>query len=132
MKIDLGAKPEKPSTISAKPSNKPYYPSLHVGNIAGVEGLPSGEFDFTGRGRVVHKSVTERDGKKQYSCEIEVQHITPTGGAGGDEEGGLDKALEEIASKKTKKSMKKIEKDEEANDPEDAADGGKDEATEGE
>lgn len=126
-KIDFGAKPEKPAMVmDAKKEPTVFYPTLHVGNIEGVADLPSGEFDFTGRGKVVHKSVSERNGKKSYSCEIEVHHMTPTKADGSEDEGGLDKALEDIESQKTGKSTKDIEADED----EDAADMGADEATE--
>jgi hypothetical protein len=111
MKIDLGKKPMD-TPIPAGPdkkSSKVFYPSLHIGDIEGLDKLPSGEFNFTGRGKVVHKSVTERNGKKSCSCEIEVMHLSPEGS---DEEDGLDKELEKIASKKTGKSMKQIEDEE--------------------
>lgn len=77
--IDLGSKPGKEmSAAKPSPAKEVYYPSIHVRDAEGLEDLPDGEFTFTGKGKVVSYTETERDGKETCSCEIEIHSIKPS------------------------------------------------------
>ncbi len=78
--IDLGktSGTGSPEVKSPTDSKKPYYPSVYITDIDGADDLPTGEFEFHAKGKVVSKSTRESaDGKKTTSIEIEVHKITP-------------------------------------------------------
>jgi hypothetical protein len=92
--MDLGTSIEKTESPmgEANGKGKKYYPSIHISNVKGLEDLPDGEFEFTGKGRVV--SMTHNKKAGTCSCEIEVMDLE----AGevteeADLEDSLDKAL---------------------------------------
>lgn len=93
---------EKPASKSSKKGEKRInYPTLY---LSGVNlGVGTGEFEFSGKGKVVSVSERTRDGKTEYSCEIEVHAMSVDGGEASKED-GLEGALKDIASKKTKSS----------------------------
>lgn len=99
--IDLGRESDCSPCCDVKESSsgkKIYYPTLYISGVKGLD-LSTGEITFTAKGKVVSVSEREsnRDGKvsEEYSCEIEV-HAISTDGA----KGGLDSAMDKIASKK--------------------------------
>ncbi len=77
---------------------KKSYPTLYISGVKGLD-LSTGEITFTAKGKVVSVSEreTDRDGKtsEEYSCEIEVHSMSTDA-----EKGGLDSAMDKIASKK--------------------------------
>lgn len=99
--INLGRKPSEPSALSAKePESKEYFPSIYLSESSKeVNGLPEGEFSFSGKGKVVSRTESTTNGKTRYSCEIEIHEITPEGKAK-DSDKSLDDSLTEIESKK--------------------------------
>jgi hypothetical protein len=106
--IDLGKKPEpccdSPKTDSKAP--KVYYPSLYVSGIDALDGLPDGEFTFTGKGKVVSKTESTRDGKKTCSCDIEIHAIKPDGKAKEPTAAeGLDAALSDAENPEEEMAM---------------------------
>jgi len=101
--IDLGVTPQDSGLAQAKESAQkpqPSYPSFHARNVAALHDLPEGKFHFHAVGRVVSKTKTTRNGKDEYSHEVEVHSITPKSGKKDKDEGGLDKALNDIEKKK--------------------------------
>ncbi len=111
--IDLGSSPDDPEEVSegdTKGPSKTYYPSLYVSDVDSLDEIPDTgtEFEFTAKGTVVSKTISERDGEKCCSFEIEVQQITPTGSKVSakqeDASDGLDKAMDDVVEKKSKKS----------------------------
>jgi len=107
--IDLGkeyGKTEMMAKTKAEP--KVDYPTLYVSGVDKLE-LPDGEFDFSGRGKVVSKTESTRDGKTTCSYEIQVMGIEPEGAAEGKDknetsevEGDerLDKELTKLSQQK--------------------------------
>lgn len=75
---------------------KKYYPSIHISDVKGMDDLPDGEFEFTGKGRVLSMTHNKKNGT--CSCEIEIMDLEP----GDESEPGesLDKTLKKIESKK--------------------------------
>lgn len=125
MTIDLGKSPE-PKNEVAKATKAPYYPTLYVSEVQGLDDLPTGEFTFTGKGKVLTKTEKQSTDGTSYSCEIEVHSISPQGGskkkaAKADAADSLGAALDTIAKKKVTPVQ---------DDSEDAADMGADEDTE--
>lgn len=98
--IDLGKTPgDMKDSPPTKDSKKPYYPSVYITDIQGADDLPTGEFSFSAKGKVVSKSIRENsNGKKTTSIEIEVHEITPDKSE--DSGDSLDKALTKVAKKK--------------------------------
>lgn len=114
MNLDLGKKQDltvKPANPSKKEKAKVYYPTIHLSDVEGLEDLPEGEFEFEGKGRVVSKTVSERDGKRYCSCEIEVQSIECEDCA--DEEPTIEDAFDKVAAKKTSKTVTQDEETDE-------------------
>ncbi len=91
-KIEQAAKP-----MDAKKVN---YPTLHISDVDGLDGLPDGDFTFTGVGNVVVRTETTRNGEDYCSYEIEIKSIKPM--ESGKTKKGLDEALDEIADEKSK------------------------------
>ena len=118
MTFDLGSKPQvlSPEASSGKKSEpKVSYPTLYVSNAKGLEGLPDGEFEFTGVGKVVHKSVSKRSGSEpSTSVEIEIKSIDCECDEAGEED-DIEGALDKIAAKK------EVEPDPEDTDTEEEA-----------
>ena len=77
--IDLGRKYSSPSPVKENKSTEPKisYQTLYVSGVDSLKDLPSGEFNFTGKGKVVSKTERTSDGKTDCSCEIEVHSIEP-------------------------------------------------------
>lgn len=69
---------------------KKYYPSVHISDIKGLDKLPDGEFEFTGKGRVV--SMTHNKKAGICSCELEILELE-AGEESDTAEDGLEKAL---------------------------------------
>lgn len=105
--IDLGKTFESLPDLEAADPKEASYPTFFVGGVDGIENLPDGDFDFSGKGRVSScKEVTDRTGKKVYSCEIEVYEITPEDGGKSptpkkDSGDMLSAKMDEIAQKKS-------------------------------
>jgi hypothetical protein len=92
-----------PSKSSGKKSVS--YPTLYISGCEGLD-ISTGEITFTAKGKVVMVSdrETNKDGKTKQECsvEIEIHSIKPVNGDGAS--GGLEEAIEKIASSKTKPS----------------------------
>lgn len=116
-KIDLGSKVEPmgpmafEKSVAGKETPKVSYPSMYVHKTGdeGFDSVPDGDFHFHGKGKVVSRGVEERDGKKHHNMEMEVHHIEPMDNADGESEGGLEKEIAKIASKKIVKKQPKGE-----------------------
>jgi hypothetical protein len=91
--IDLGQKPEAVGNIPAKPSDKAYYPSMHV---SGVD-LKDGD-EVLIKGVVTSCTSSSRNGKKTYSCEVEGKSMKVVPKGGGEDK--LDAALTKIEKSK--------------------------------
>ncbi len=112
--IHLGKKPESiTKAMPMRESPKMYYPSAH---ISGVEGMDVEDGDeVLMKGKVTSCTTSSRDGKKTYSCEVEVTHLKVDGS---ESSGGLDKALSKIEKEKMDASEETDEID--STDQEDA------------
>ncbi len=107
--IDLGKKySDMQGKVAEEPKDKTSYPTLFVshdsGDGSGLDELPDGEFEFTGKGRVVSYKEDMKNGT--CSCEIEVMGITPSTKKAKKtktSEDGLSEALDEVVKKKAKK-----------------------------
>lgn len=78
--INLGTAPQesemKPAMASDKPKTR--YPSMRVTGKKELDSLPEGHFHFIGKGKVVHRSSTQREGEPEsVSHEIEVHSMKP-------------------------------------------------------
>jgi len=116
--IDLGkTHGTGPSEVkTTTDSKKPYYPSFYISDIAGAVDLPTGEFEFHAKGRVVIKSTRESgDGGKTTSIEIEVHEITPDGSTSKKEKkdavDSLDEEFGAIEKKKQETAGEEAEED---------------------
>jgi hypothetical protein len=120
-KMDLGTSLEKTSSPMGEESgkSKKYYPSIHISGVKGLEDLPDGEFEFTGKGRVV--SMTHNKKAGTCSCEIEVMDLEAGDKAeSADLEDSLDKVL---TDKEESKNSEMEEEDEMDYEDEDSAKG---------
>lgn len=87
-KIDLGSSPEK-SAVSLPEKNKRYFPSVHVADLK--EAKPE-----VGDSVIIHGVVQSvSHSKSGSSCTVEAHSMTHEPGSG-----GLDEAMNKIASKK--------------------------------
>lgn len=106
--IDLGRKFNAEAKVPDKPKESVSYPTLFISHDtkdgSGLNELPDGEFDFTGRARVISYKEDLKNGTCQ--CEIEVMGIKPSAKKAKKpktSEENLDSALDEVVKKKTKK-----------------------------
>lgn len=109
--IDLGKKYNMGGDMPAmdkKPKETISYPTLFVSHDmkdgSGLNELPDGEFEFTGKARIVSYKENMKDGTCQ--CEMEVMAIKPSTKKAKktkSSEDSLDEALTEVAKKKTSK-----------------------------
>ncbi len=98
--IDLGKKyGEEMAASKPMDSKKVSYPTLYISGVDDLSGI-EGEFTFTAKGKVVSCTESTRDGKTNYSCELEVHSITPQGKAKKDSGESLDEAMDTIAADK--------------------------------
>lgn len=74
--IDTAIKPEQmPQPAMEEP--EPYYPSLHLHDIKGIDKIPD-KGHLMIKHKVVHRSKSvNKDGKVSHSVEIEVRGIQP-------------------------------------------------------
>jgi hypothetical protein len=114
--IDLGKKYNSGAELSVdkKPKESVSYPTLFVSHDmkdgSGLDELPDGEFEFTGKARIVSYKENMKDGTCQ--CEIEVMGIKPStkrAKKAKTSEENLDSALDEVVKKKAGKSGKMME-----------------------
>jgi len=94
--IHLGKKIEPMSESPIKSPSKEYFPSCHISGVEGME-VEDGD-EVVLRGRVTSCTESSRNGKKDYSCEVEVTGLKVT--APKDSGDGLDSALSKIEKKK--------------------------------
>lgn len=73
MKIDLGMSYDENTLPSAAPENKKHYPTLRIEGDEKLE-LPE-EGTMTVHFCKIASESSERNGKKHYSCTVEVKHI---------------------------------------------------------
>ncbi len=102
--IDLGQKPVPMAEVGAKSAPKTSYPTVFISHKvgSGLESLPDGEFEFSGRGQVVSHKENMKDGTSQ--TEIEIISIKPSSTKAKKAkapEDGLDEALTKISSDKS-------------------------------
>ncbi len=100
--IDLGKKADSMVVKEASPSKTPkiHYPSCYISDVEGLD-VEDGD-EVVLRGKVTSCTTTSRDGKKGYSCEIEVNSLKVDGESlKADKGDGLDSALSKIEEDKT-------------------------------
>lgn len=100
--MNLGVKYDEKESMAMPKStsgDKTSYPTLYVSGIKKEGDLPDGEFTFTGKGKLVSKTETNRNGKETYSFEIEVHDLTPTSKAVKSKEKDSGEALDEALTK---------------------------------
>lgn len=99
--IDLGQPfPKAETAAKFNDTKKKSFPTMHVHGIKALDSLPEGHFHFMAKGKVVHRSATQRAGQPEsVSHEIEVHSMKPMGK--GEPKGGLDGAMKKIEKKKT-------------------------------
>lgn len=123
--IDLGQKYDpKAATVEAAGPHV-NYPTMFIThkmdkNGNALDSLPDGEFEFTGKGKIVSYKEDKKAGT--CSCEIEVTAIKPSTTKekkAPSSEDGLNSALDKVAAKKMGKAG-----------PEEAGEDPKEEATE--
>ena len=105
--IHLGKKLDAPKEAAVKLSNKTYYPTAY---IAGVEGMDVEDGDeVIMKGKVKSCTTSSRNGKKDYSCDIDVTHLKVVNPKSSSD--GLDSALSKIEKKKQDASEETDETD---------------------
>lgn len=101
--INLGTAPQASSMMVEKGENakpKTSYPSMRVTGKKELDALPEGHFHFIGKGKVVHRSSTKREGEPEsVSHEIEVHSMKPIKKPDGAAK-NLDEQMDKVAKKK--------------------------------
>jgi len=100
--INLGTAPQESEIRPATPSDKPKtrFPSMRVTGKKELDDLPEGHFHFIGKGKVVHRSSTQREGEPEsVSHEIEVHSMKPIKKPDGAAK-NLDEQMNKVAKKK--------------------------------
>jgi hypothetical protein len=115
--IDLGKTFSKEDCMAMDPckDKSVHYPTLYVSGIDDVEidALPEGEFTFTAKAKLLSSTESFRDGKRTYSCEIEIQSIKPEGGSRKKKSKSTEESLDEAFSETEKKKSESYSEDDE-------------------